>query len=333
MISALIAVVIGLIVAVTPVADVFLVFQDEPAPDLARHFVLAEGVRAIEKGGDVVITRTGLPIEHKKYLPPRMIGDVIFSTPLTAKSALVVDFASNEILFSKNIDEQRSIASVTKLMSALVAMNNISSWDKQVIIQDSDLKTGRQYLYSGDKINIRELFRAALISSSNTATMALARATGLSEQEFVARMNQKAKAMGLMQTVFVEPTGLDHDNVSTARELIVLLKFALDQKPIKHAVSQSAYSIKVSGTKRKIYATNWLLTGQVKRFSDAKVIGGKTGFNEAAQYNFVAQYKYENNLVSSIVLGADDHYDRFTESDMLVNWVFENYNWADDPEY
>ncbi len=75
------------------------------------------------------------------------------------------------------------------------------------------------------------------------------------------------------------------------------------------------------------------MTGQVKRVDDAKVVGGKTGYNDAAGYNFMTHYKDNGNPIAVVVLGADDHYARFTEADMLSRWVYDSYAWVGDKSY
>lgn len=315
--------------------DGFLFWSSTPSVEVSKdnHLPLAEGARVYSEGGDSTPTR--FHISRNRLLPPKLHDGAAFTTPLSANSAAVVDLASNEILFSKGIDDQRSIASITKLMSAMVVLDTAPDWKETIVISSDDMRVGREYVTQGERITISDLFHASLIGSSNSATTALARSTGLSQQEFVARMNQKAKVMGLVQTNFVEPTGLDPQNRSSAREIAVVLRHAMQYDEIADVTTMQQYPFAPvnTGLRRVVDSTNWLLTGQVVRLSDAVVRGGKTGFIDESGYNLAAQMSDGTHAVAVVVLGADDHFARFTEVDMLTAWVFENFSWIGDETY
>lgn len=337
MISLLLVVILVIAAAVTPVP--FFDFQKKPVYNPSRHLPLAQGTRTPEPtdGGDISSPpSSGLPITRERYLPPhKQAGAGVFTTPLSAASALVIDLASNEILYSKNIDEPRSIASITKLMTALVVLDAAPNWQKHLRITPEDVRIGPDYMQAGEAIRFTDLWHALLIGSSNTAAMALARSTGLSPDEFVARMNQKAKAMGLLQTTFAEPSGLDPQNRATARELAVVLRHAMRTDVIARTVARSSYRfVPISSSEaRTVSSTDWFLTGQVKRLSEAKVLGGKTGFTEESGYCFAVQMQQRNHPIAVIVLGTADHFSRFTEADMLAAWAYRTFVWFDENGY
>ena len=138
---------------------------------------------------------------------------------LTAKSALVLDLDKGTVLYDKNSEEVRSIASLTKLMTAMVFLEcGIDLFDTVTISREDTRASARSHLRPGETFYLIDLLHASLMPSDNRATRALVRATGLSPQEFVGRMNRKADSLGLVNTEFTDPTGLDADNVSTAWE-------------------------------------------------------------------------------------------------------------------
>ncbi len=328
-------IVVIIISIVTVPLDSVMFWNSSSVEDFsARHLPLAEGVRAATaEGGDVVPSR--FQISKERLLPPVLAGRSEFSTPLSANAAIVVDVASNEILYSKGIDQQRSIASVSKLMSAMVLLDTAPDWNAAVTIAPDDMRLGREYVSEGEKVRVQDLFYASVVGSSNTATIALAKSTGLDMQEFVARMNQKAKVMGLVQTQFVEPTGLDSQNKSSAREIAVVLRYAMRYPEIAKAAARQSYGFAPTntGVSRKVGNTNWLLTNQVVRLSDADVVGGKTGFIEESGYNLATHMEQGGHTIAVVVLGADEHFARFTEVDMLSAWVFDNFVWSDQEGY
>lgn len=292
------------------------------------RLTLAEGIRVRT---DVESPRGdgGLHANLDKLIAPRKDAESEFSAPLSAASLVVVDTASNSVLFSKNMDDVRSIASITKLMTALVFLDTSPDMSEYMTILPVDVREGPEYVESGDKLRVRDVFNTMLIGSSNTAAVALARHTGLPIEEFVARMNQKAKVLGLSQTVFAEPSGLDPANVSTARELSALVRYALTRETIVATVQREAYTVyPAGGTPRNVATTNWLMTGQVRRVSDATVVGGKTGYIDASGYNIAVTFKKSGHEITVVVLGCADVFARYTESDLLARWVFDHFTWG-----
>ncbi len=292
------------------------------------RLTLAEGIRVRT---DVESPRGdgGLHANLDKLIAPRKDAESEFSAPLSAASLVVVDNASNSVLFSKNMDDVRPIASITKLMTALVFLDTSPDMTEYMTILPVDVREGPEYVESGDKLRVRDVFNTMLIGSSNTAAVALARHTGLPTEEFVARMNQKAKVLGLSQTVFAEPSGLDPANVSTARELSALTRYALTQEAVMASVKREAYTLYPAGAaSRNVATTNWLMTGQVRRVSDAVVVGGKTGYIDASGYNIAVTFRKDQHDITVVVLGCADVFARYTESDLLARWVFDHFTWG-----
>src|SRR5947199_184678 len=146
---------------------------------------------------------------------------------LHAKAALVVDATSNKILFQKNPEQLYPIASLTKLMTALVYFQTNPQFDSVVEIAPEDVRhSSRSHIRPREEITVRDLLHASLMASDNVATKALVRSCGLPREEFVRRMNALADSLSLTGTHFVEPTGLDEQNVATAQAIATLLRIA-----------------------------------------------------------------------------------------------------------
>jgi len=193
-----------------------------------------------------------------------------------------------------------------------------------MITEDDRREGGRIFLFDGDRVTIKTLLNTSLVGSANTATIALVHALGLSEQEFVKKMNIKAEELELKNTYFVDPIGLSSDNISTAREVASLLEQTLANEIIQKIVSQQKYILKTKqGKQRLVESTDQLL----KQKNGYEVIGGKTGYLGVAGFCFTGQFKQDEHEIISVVLDSSGVDLRFTETDELVSWVFENYLW------
>ena len=241
---------------------------------------------------------------------------------LRSKAAVVLDTKKGEVLFEKNIETELPIASLTKLMSALVFLETNPDLDNIVTITIAHANgSGRSQLRVGETFTLRDLLHASLMSSSNRATRALARASGLSPLEFVARMNQKAKELGLENTFFYEPTGLDEKNRSTALDCARLLYFALQDSVIASISGKTTYefvSLDKGKRRHRIGSTNKLL------FNSLNVKGGKTGYNGASGWclGTLVQRKDGKEMVA-VILGAPTKHTRFKEIRSIVEWCIE----------
>jgi len=267
--------------------------------------------------------------EEPKLDPvPEFIGEeMITGEEFDAVSIAVRDVESGKILFEKNADEERPIASITKLMSALTVLEREIDWESSATVTRDDLAD--THMYAGDSYTLDELWNASLIASSNKAIYTLAEAVGLSEEAFIARMNQKTLEIGMEHSYFVEPTGLDPENVSTAKELLKLLAAALEHEEIANALLTRDINLysDVRAEKHHTWNTNWLLLGWIENPFE-KFLGGKTGYIPEAGYNFSMRVEDEKGRqVDVIVLGASVHEARFVSARDAALWVFENYKW------
>lgn len=241
---------------------------------------------------------------------------------ISAKSAVIVDLRNGSLVFEKNSDEVWPIASISKMMSALVLMEDLNlDLEKYYIIKESDKRSGgRQYLFTGDEVKVSDLLALSLIPSENTSVIAMVSSLGLSEEDFVVKMNDKAKSLGLKNTVFFDPTGLDSRNVSTAKEVAVFLQKALAIKEIQDLAKNYNYKFSTKqGSVRKVVSTNELLDYTFSDGYNVKILGGKTGFNDRAGYCFGTKFVINNNQeYISVVLNASTLKNRFSDTRRLL---------------
>lgn len=251
---------------------------------------------------------------------------------LTAESALVVDLEVGKTVFAKNPTKVLSIASITKLMTALVFLENrVMEWDEKVFVKpedliinsesDSDVEPAGLGLKSNQSIKLKDVFFAGLIRSANDAMKILARLTDLPKEKiFVDLMNEKAKFLGMNNTYFTEPTGLDVQNVSTAEDLVELVLEAIKKDEIREATKIKTYDFPVFETNgQKNYQRVWNTNKLLNSFIDS--IEAKTGYLEESGYCFAGLSNYQGCQLVVIVLKAATDEDRFQEAKSLVYWT------------
>lgn len=217
------------------------------------------------------------------------------------------------------------LASLTKLMSALIILEAKPDWSSVITIKNEDKRGGaRPRIFAGENISIGDLWRLMLVGSDNDATVALVRALNFDEIEFVRRMNQRALELGLVNTKFVEPTGLLPDNVSTAREFAVIARVALLEPRISEALSLPSADIMVDGESRKIFSSDQ----QFKSFRDTRRDGwvyvtGKTGHLDEVGYNVALLARQDNGAeILAVLLGSSTVENRVIAADKLLKWAF-----------
>jgi len=248
----------------------------------------------------LIKTKTNFPYGQIVVLGP--LEKIVDVDGLTAESALVMDKDTGEIIFTKNSKEVLPIASLTKLTSILTFLDYNPGWDKTVVMEKGDFVGGASlWVKPGDVITVKDLFYSTLVGSTNNATMALARSTGLSISEFVAKMNQKVVALGLKNTHFVEPTGLDERNVSTAEELGVIARKVFQNMDVVKASTTRWYKVAPVGGELSYWVKN---TSMKMLDRDLYVTGSKTGWTHEAGYCLVTQAKKDNHEVLALVMGA-----------------------------
>jgi len=254
---------------------------------------------------------------------------------LTAESALTVNLENGEVCFSKNSSKILPIASITKLMSTLIFLENrIQEWDEKILIKeedliinsesDNDIEPSGLNIRAGQSIELEDIFMAGLIKSANDTMKILARLINLSsDKNFVYLMNEKAQFLGMKNTIFVEPTGLDAGNKSTAEDIVKLILEIMKQDKIREALKIRTYDFpvfEINGQKnyQRVWNTDKLLGTFVN------LTGAKTGYLEESGYCFAGLSNYKDKQLVVILLNAATDQVRFQEAKSLIWWSAEN---------
>jgi D-alanyl-D-alanine endopeptidase (penicillin-binding protein 7) len=267
------------------------------------------------------------PSRTRTRRPRRRLRRRVFSLPqvtrygipgLHAKAAYVVDATSNRVLFQKNPAELYPIASLTKLMTALVFFQTAPAFDQVVEIAPEDVKnSSRSHIRPREEITVRDLLHAALMSSDNVATKALVRTCGIPTEEFVHRMNMLADSLGLTGAHFVEPTGLSEQNVATAQAIAAMLRTAASNPIVSSIMQKQTYTFASDRKLHRLVNTNRLLR------SKWRITGGKTGFISEAGYCLATLVETPSGTeVTAVLLGAPSNRLRFAEARRLLDWTF-----------
>jgi D-alanyl-D-alanine endopeptidase (penicillin-binding protein 7) len=242
-----------------------------------------------------------------------------------AAAAIIYDPATGKVLWEENSQDERSIASITKVMTAIVFLENATDLNQEVQILRSDtLRASTTYLKTNDRVRITDLLHLLLIPSDNAAARALARISPLGPDGFIARMNQKADDLGLDHTAYTDPSGLFADNISSAYDMARLIAFASEDDRIGPIMRTPEYIFRTAKG-RIITVRN---TNQILRMGDIDVRGGKTGFIGKAGYCLATLLKLPRGgpSLAVVVLGATSNLGRFWETRHLLAWLSERTN-------
>ena len=264
------------------------------------------------------------------------------ATPPTtaAVASIVVDVASGQRLAGKQYTKSFPIASLTKLMTAAVFLDTKPDLTKVVTYNATKCNTTCSCLrlVDGEQVTLKDLLYASLVGSANNATLALADATGMTRAEFVQKMNDKATTLGLTATNYVEPTGLDSGNVSSAADLAVMATVFPNSYPTirkiastgnysftsKNNVCSAAYKQK-DGSCKHSFTTTDKLYGKTS-FS---IVTAKTGYIDESRHTFILRGKNaQGREVVVVLLKVYNKTDLFNHANALMNWTFAHYAWA-----
>lgn len=256
---------------------------------------------------------------------PKRVGESL-GVVNTAVSAGVYDVKSEAKLFVQATDKVVPLASITKLMTALVFLENNPGFDQAatISVSDNDLNGAKLRVPDNEALRVIDLFYTSLVGSANNATQALVHSTGMSGEKFVDLMNKKAAALGMKNTHFVEPTGLSEENITCADDLFILAKAAFANKWIKRATTKTNHELVTltHSEYHNVKCQNDILNSYLD------VQGTKTGFTYEAGYCQVTQVKgQEGQEVMVIVLGSESENSRFLETKALSQWALGNYQW------
>jgi len=236
-----------------------------------------------------------------------------------AEAAIIYNPATREVLWSSNAESERSIASITKVMTAVVVFESGIDLNAPVTVQMSDVsRASTTYLRKGYQVTVDDLLNLLLVGSDNAAARALARVSPYGSEGFVDRMNDKAGELGLTATHYADPSGLLADNVSSAYDMAQLIAYAAADDRIGGVMRKTSYT--TSAGKRSITANS---TNQLVKTGDIDVLGGKTGFISRSGYCLASLLRLPQTgqQVAVVVLGAKSNASRFWETRHLFNWL------------
>lgn len=303
-----------------------LVTMTKTEPDVPEER-LAEKIKITSVAAETIlleevstppVTLPFLRSEPVVSYPKRIAGA---SDPFSAAYAVrISDLDSGEIFFDKNGSRNWPIASLTKLMTAAVAVERIGT-EKVIPISEAAAATpGIAGGFSaGELYSAGDLIRAMMIASSNDAAAALAEFYGT--ERFVASMNEKAQSLGMVSTKFFDPAGLSLLNQSNIQDFSKLVAYIFNRHPNLFEITrQRSVSIlnRASGVERSVLST-------IKFAGRPDFLGGKTGYGEEGIANFIGVFMHANHRVMVIVLGASDQETRFREAESLLNWLKATY--------
>ena len=239
---------------------------------------------------------------------------------IRAEAAIIYDPKTGQVLWEQNSLDQRSIASITKVMTAAVILEDPDvDLTTPVVVDRSDVRAASTtYLRAGYKVTRDDLLHLLLIGSDNAAARALARTSPLGTEGFVRRMNEKAAELGLQTTSYADPSGLLNANVSSAYDMARLISYVSGNERISSIMRTPQYTVTTGTRHISVSSTN-----QLVKTGDVDVQAGKTGFIRAAGYCLATLLKLPQGgpEVAVVVLGAKSNAGRFWETRHLFNWL------------
>jgi D-alanyl-D-alanine endopeptidase (penicillin-binding protein 7) len=243
---------------------------------------------------------------------------------LASNVALIINQDSGDVIYSKNITRRSPIASITKLMTAMIVLDAQLPLDEEVIISAQDVDTikgTRSRLQVGASLSRGDMLQLALMASENRAAYALASNYPGGQLAFIAAMNEKASLLGLNSTKFAGPTGLDSGNISTAADLAILVQTAYQYPEIRWATTSPSYEVYVEGQQASI---NFKNTNSLVREDEWEIGLSKTGFISEAGRCLVMQTIISGQPMILVFLDSSGRYNRIGDANRVRKWMEYN---------
>ncbi|ROT44430.1 D-alanyl-D-alanine endopeptidase [Pusillimonas sp. NJUB218] len=255
------------------------------------------------------------------------LGSAAQADDMRSEAVFVQDLDSASVLYDKNSEEVRPIASITKLMTALVVAESGLPLQQMLLVSEADidrLRNSRSRLSVGTRLSRADMLHLALMSSENRAAHALGRHYPGGLQAFVRAMNDKARALGMRHSRFVDPTGLSADNVSTPRDLVKLLRAVNRHPVIKRYTVSTDYNVKMKNGRQLVYHN----TNRLVKSNDWDINISKTGFINEAGLCLVMVTRIDNREVAMVFLNSQGRYSRIGDAVRVRNYVEKHINLA-----
>ncbi len=238
----------------------------------------------------------------------------------SARSAVLLDADSNRVLYENNKDERLLTASIAKIMTAIVVIENIEMNEEVVITYEDSIQVGSSvYLREGDQISIIDLLHGLMLRSGNDCAHALAMSVSESVEEFSVLMNEKAKEIGMENSTFENPSGLDEvtKNYSTAYDMALLTSYAIDNPIFKKVFTTKSYKVSINDEKTLYWKNKHRLL-----VSDNNILGGKTGYTKAAGRTLVSYAQKDGKNLISVTFDDGNDWNDHTN---MFEYGFSNY--------
>jgi D-alanyl-D-alanine carboxypeptidase len=248
------------------------------------------------KADSISLTRVIEILKQEISLLQLLLSNMQSASPVSAAAYLAVDLSNNDVLLEKNSDQTHSIASVTKLMTALISLENIDQEEEIVLTKDMLSPLGQSpSLFVGLKIKAKDLVKAALIQSSNDAAESLSYFLG--QEKFIKLMNDKAKELDMVKTIFYDVHGLNAANVSTTQDLVKLLSYIKKNQPeiLNITKSNDFWLPDEDGVNLKFQNVN-------NFYPLTAFIGGKTGYLVEAKQTLASIFNVQGKQVALVLL-------------------------------
>lgn len=266
------------------------------------------------------------PESYSSSRPDKLNADMLYAT-----SAVAVDASTGRVLFSKEADRKIYPASTTKVMTALLALENLEMDQTVTVSKNCLVGESSIYLQEGETITVRELLYGLLLKSGNDAGVALAEAVAGSVSDFADMMNERAAELGCVNTHFTNPHGLpDENHYTTAEDYYKVFLAAMEHEEFLEIIQTPRYTIHAKepdGTEREYSFpnSNRMLPGTDDEFSYEYMIGGKTGYTDSAQSAFVSLSEKDGLRVVTVVFGSTTE-GKWIDTRRLADYVFSCYS-------
>ncbi|MCE5191144.1 MAG: D-alanyl-D-alanine carboxypeptidase [Actinomycetia bacterium] len=278
---------------------------------LLLAFVFARPAYAEIRGTDLLGDRAVASSSALKVVAPNVVAP-----------SGVLETSDGQVLWARDADVGRAMASTTKIMTAIIVLDDVRDLSEMVTVPAEATTLGEADvgLRAGQQLSVRQLLEAMLVHSGNDAAITLAVHVGGSVDGFVKLMNEKAASLDLGQTRFTNPHGLDESgHHASADDLATMAQYAMRNATFREIVGMRSVSLTIGGTRRRFDASNLLLG------SFGGATGVKTGWTDEAGYCLVASAQRGGTELFAVVLGTKSETARFAEARRLLSWGFEHY--------
>lgn len=266
------------------------------------------------------LLKEGKTISLNQWFPKAVLGAEAQSPEITAKGALFVDTKTGQILYAKDEHQRLPIASLAKIMTVIVALEHRELDEKMLVSQRATkMEPDEMILQPGEKLTLKELLYGIFLVSANDAAEVLAEDTIGSRDEFIKLMNDKATQLGMKDTLYVNPTGLDEDfgsGYSTAYDLAILARYAIRTYPFLVDISKTEHMFIPATTEHQDYD---MYSGINLLTTYPGVVGFKTGYTPEAGYTLITLVRKDGHEVLGVILNSEQ---RREEAKELLDYSF-----------